>query len=121
MRTSSGSATNGEPFVAEPLDVRMQGEQAMLPVDRAQDAFPLRDLEHAERRPVVDRLELQRFVTRDDDGAGDRWQVTSLTALLVVRDEFLDLPADDRALVSPLARGDAAFQHVPVYLRRRRR
>src|SRR5260370_40725186 len=110
MRTSSGSATNGEPFVAEPLDVRMQGEQAMLPVDRAQDAFPLRDLEDAERRPVVDRLELQRCVARDDDGAGERWQVTGLKALLVARAECASPPADGRQLGSLLPLGVAACE-----------
>ena len=110
---------DGERFVAEPLDVRVQREQAMLPVDGAEDPFALRDLQHAERRAVFDGIELQRLVTRDDDGAGDRRQIPRLAALLVVRDELVDLLADDRALVGLLARRDAALEQIPVHLRRR--
>ena len=34
-------------------DVGVQRQQPMLPVDRAQDAFALRHLQHPERRVVV--------------------------------------------------------------------
>jgi hypothetical protein len=37
--------------------------------------------------------------------------------LLVVSDELIDFPADDRALVGLLARSDSAFQQIPVDLR----
>jgi hypothetical protein len=110
---------DGEALVAEALDVGVQREQAMLAVDGAKDPLALRDLQEAERRVGLDRLELQRFVTRDDDGAGDRRQVPGLAALLVVGDELVDLPPDDRALVGLFARGDAALQQIPVDLRRR--
>ena len=63
-----------KPLVAEPLHLGVQRQQAMLAVDRAQDAFTLGHLENAERR-AADRLELQRLVARDDDGAGDRRQI----------------------------------------------
>ena len=112
-------AGHGEPLVAEALDVGVQREQAVLPVDGAQDAFALRHLQHAERRAALDGLELQRFVARDDDGAGNRRQIPRLAALLVVGDELVDLPADDRALVGLVARRDAALEEIPVDLRRR--
>ena len=75
---------HGESLVAELLDVGVQREQPVLPVDRAQDAFALRHLERAERRTALDRLELQRFIAGDDDRPGNRRQVAGLAALLVV-------------------------------------
>ena len=69
----------------------------------------------------LDRLELERFVARDDHGAGNRRQVARLAALLVVLDELVDLLADDLPLVGLFARGDAALEQVPVDLAGRRR
>ena len=44
---------DGEGLVAEALDVGVQREQAVLPVDRAEDPFALRHLEHADgERPA---------------------------------------------------------------------
>ena len=60
-----------------------------------------------------DRLELQRLVAGNDDGARNRRQVPRLTALFVVSDELVDLLADDLALVGLLARGDAALEQIP--------
>ena len=114
-------AGHREALVAEALDVGVQREQAMLAVDRAQDAFALGHLQRAERRAALDRLELQRLVAGDDDGAGDRRQVARLPALLVVLDQLVDLAADDRALIGLLARGDAPLEQIPVDLRRRGR
>ena len=51
---------HGEGLVAEALDVGVQREQAVLAVDRAQDAFALRHLQDADARSAVDRLERQR-------------------------------------------------------------
>ena len=65
----------------------------------------------------LDRLELQRLVARDDDGAGNRRQIARLPALLVVRDQLVDLPADDLALVGLLVRRDAALEQIPPHLR----
>ena len=104
---------------AEAIDVGVQREQAMLPVDRAQDAFALGHLQRADARVVVGRLKRQLLVARDDHRARNRRQIARLTALLVVLHELVDLPADDLALVGLLARGDAALQQVPVHLGRR--
>ena len=68
--------------------------------------------------PVFDRLELQRFVAGDDDGAGNRRQVARLPALLVVLDELVDLLADDLALIGLLVGADAPLEQVPVHLAR---
>ena len=108
---------HGEVLVAEMFDARVQREQPVLPVDRAQDALALGHLQDAERRLAGDGLELQRLVARDDDGAGNRRQVARLAALLVVLDELVDLLADDLALIRLLIGGDAAFEQVPADLR----
>src|SRR5262249_1939898 len=73
--------------------------------------------ERPERRPVFDGLELQGLVTRDDDGAGNRRQVSRLAALLVVLNELVDLSTDDCPLVSLFARCDAPLEQIPVHLR----
>ena len=106
-----------ERLAAELLDARVQREQPMLAVDRAQNAFALGHLQNAERRLAGDRLELQRLVARDDDGAGNRRQIARLPALLVVGDELVDLLADDLALIGLLARRDAALEQIPADLR----
>ena len=111
------TAGHREVLAAELLHPGVQREQAMLAVDRAQDAFALGHFQDAERRIAGDRLELERLVARDDDGAGDRRQVARLTALLVVADELVDLLADDLALIGLLARRDAALEQIPADLR----
>ena len=108
-----------EILFAEAIDVGVQREQAMLAVDRAQDAFALGHFQHADARVVVGRLERQLLVARDDDRARNRRQVARLAALLVVLHELVDLPADDLALVRLLARRDAALEQVPVDFRGR--
>ncbi len=106
-----------EDVEAELLDVVVEREQAMLAVDGAQDALTLGDLQDAEARPVVaQRLELQRFLRRDDHRPGDRGQVAGLAALLVVLHQLLDLLADDLALIRLLVGGNAPLQQVPIHL-----
>ena len=108
-------------LAAEALDVGVQREQAVLAVDRAQDAFALGHLQHADRRAVGSTGSNVSFSSqRDDHGAGNRRQVARLAALLVVLHELVDLRADDLALVGLLARRDAPLEQVPVDLRRRR-
>jgi hypothetical protein len=53
----------------------VQREQAVLAVDRAEDAFALGDLEAADPRTAFDRLETQLLVAGDDHGAGNRRKV----------------------------------------------
>ena len=109
---------HAEVFALEAIDVRVQREQPVLAVDRAQDAFALRHLEDAHPRIVGRRLERELLVAGDDDGARNRRQVARLAALLVVLHELVDLLADDLALIRLLARRDAALEQVPVHLRR---
>ena len=99
----------------------MQREQAVLAVDRAQDALALRHLQNADARVSLGGRERQLLVARDDDRAGNRRQVARLTALIVVLHQLVDLLADDLALVGLVARRDAALEEVPVHLRRLRR
>ena len=89
----------------------------MLSVDGAEDAFALGDFQNAEGRVRRRRLELQRFIARDDHGAGNRRQIARLLALLVVGDELVDLLANDLALVGFFARRDAALKQIPMHLR----
>ena len=103
-------------LVAEPIDVRVQRQQAVLAVDGAQNAFALRHLQRAHARFVFHRLECQLLVARDDHRAGNGRQIARLAALLVVLDELVNLAADDLALVRLFARGDAPLQQVPVDL-----
>ena len=63
-------------------------------------------------------LKRELLVARDDDRARNRRQVARLAALLVVLHELVDLAADDLPLIGLLARRDAAFEQVPVHLRR---
>ena len=91
-------------------------EYALLAVDRAEDAFTLRHLQRAERRVAADRIKLQRFIARDDDGAGNRRQIACLATLLVVLHELVDLASDDLTLVGLLARGDPSLEQIPVDL-----
>ena len=111
---------NGERLAAEPLDVSVQREQAVLTVDGAQNAFALRHLQHADRCAFGRRFEAERLVARDDHRAGNRRQVARLAALLVVLDQLVDLAADDLPLVGLVAGGDAALEQIPVDLGRRR-
>src|SRR5450830_1792733 len=66
---------------------------------------------------LVDGIEPQRLVARDDDRPRDGREIPRLAALLVILDELVDLPADDRPLIGLVARSDAALQEVPVDLR----
>jgi hypothetical protein len=61
---------------------------------------------------------LEPSSTGDDDRAGNRGQIARLAALLVVPDQFVDLPADDLPLVGLVVRRDPALEDVPVHLRR---
>ena len=110
---------DAEVFVPEALDVGVQGEQAVLAVNRAQDAFALGHLQDADALVAVGRLKRQLLVARDDDGARNRRQVARQAALLVVLHELVDLLPNDLALVSLFARRDAPFEEVPVHLRGR--
>ena len=106
----------------EALDVGVQRQQAVLAVDRAQDAFALghlQDADRARRRPPAENVSFSS--QRDDHRAGNRRQVARLAALLVVLHELVDLAADDLALIGLLARRDAPLEQVPVDLRRPRR
>ena len=111
---------NGERLAAEPLDVGVEREQAVLPVDRAEDPFALRHLQHADPGPFARRLEAKRLVARDDHRAGNRRQIARLAALLVVLNQLVDLAADDLPLVGLVVGGDAALEQIPVDLGRRR-
>src|SRR5450759_6034550 len=108
---------HGEGLVTEPLDVRVQREQPVLPVDRAEDPFALRHLQYRALGIRVDAIESQRLIARDDDRPRDGREGPRLAALLVILDELVDLPADDRPLIGLVARGDAALQKIPVDLR----
>ena len=99
-----------ERLVAKTVDVRMESQQAMLAVNGAKDTFAFRHFQGADRRPGFGRLELQRLVTGDDDGARNGRQVPGLTALLVVLDQLVNLLADDLPLVRLLIGGDPAFE-----------
>ena len=107
---------HGERLVAEAIDVGVQREQAVLSVDRAQDAFALGHLQAADPRAAFGRLEAQLLVARDDHGAGNRRQVARLAALFVVLHQLFDLLADDLALIRLFVRGDAALEQIPVDL-----
>jgi hypothetical protein len=83
----------------------------------SENPLALGNLECAQARAVLDGREGELLVARDDDGARDGRQVSRLAALLVVLHEFVDLAADDVALVRLLARRNPALQQVPVDLR----
>ena len=51
-----------EVLALEAIDVGVQREQAVLAVDRAQDAFALRHFQNADARVVVGRLKRQLLV-----------------------------------------------------------
>jgi hypothetical protein len=94
----------------------VERQQAVLPVDRAQNALALGDLETAERRTALGGLKAELLVARDDDGAGNGRQVARLPALLVVLHQLFDLLANDLALIRLFVRGNAALEQVPVDL-----
>jgi hypothetical protein len=105
--------------VTDVVDVGVKREEPMLAVDGAQDPFSLRNFQASDRRKTVHGLERQFFVAGDDHRARNGRKVLRLPALLVILDEFVDLSPDDLPLVGFLARCDAAFEQVPVHLRRR--
>ena len=109
-----------EILALEAIDVGVQREQSVLPVDRAQDALALRHLQDADARIAVRGRERQLLVARDDDGARNRRQIARLAALLVVLHELVDFLADDLALIRLVARRDAPLEKIPVHLGRRR-
>src|SRR4051812_44324005 len=117
-QTVEDDRRNGELFTSDVLDVRVQRQKTMLAVDRAQDTFALRDLETSHSSPRLDRFEGQFLVAGDDDGAGDGRKVARLPTLLVVLHQFVNLSTDNLTLVGLLTRSNAAFEKVPVDLRR---
>ena len=68
-----------ERLVGEVLDVGVQRQQAVLPVDGAQHALALRHLQPADRAALLDRLERELLVGGDDDRAGNGRQIARLT------------------------------------------
>jgi hypothetical protein len=98
----------------------VQGQEAMLTVDGAQDPLPLRNLESANPRILAGGLEPERFIARDDHRSGNGREIPGLAALFVVLNELVDLPADDLALIGLVVGRNAALEQVPVHLRRRR-
>ena len=107
---------DGELLVLHVVDIRVQRQETMLPVDGPKDPFPFGHLQTSDRGAGLDRFERQLLVTGNDDSAGNRRQVASLTALLVVLHEFVDLSPDDLSLIGFLARRDASLEQIPVHL-----
>src|SRR3989441_3928557 len=103
------------------LAERVEREQAVLAVEHAQDTVLLGDLQEPEVVVTGDWGEGEPLLGGDDDRAGDRGQRPGVLALLVVRHQLVDLPADDRPLIGGLAFGDPLLEHVPVHPRPRAR
>src|SRR5437870_3065405 len=103
------------------LAERVEREQAVLAVEHAQHTVLLGDLQEPEVVVTGDRGEGEPLLGGDDDCAGDRGQRPGVLALLVVRHQLVDLPADDRPLIGGLAFGDPLLEHVPVHPRPRAR
>ena len=108
---------DGKILLAEAIDVGMEREEPVLPVNGPEDPLPLGHFQDADSRLVLYRLKRKLLVTRNDDGTGNRRKVAGLTALLVVLDQLVDFAPDDLTLVRFLARGDPPLEEVPVHFR----
>ena len=92
----------------------VEGEQAVLPVQRAQDPRLLGELQGAGFRSPAGGGEFQAPVGDEQHAAGDRRKAPRIGALEVVGDELLDLLLDDRTLVRLLRGRDPLLEELPV-------
>jgi len=96
------------------LGERVEGEEAVLTVQHAQDPVLFWNLEQAEVVLAGHRREREPLLRRDDDGAGNGGKRRRVLALPVVGDQLVNLATDHRPLVRRLAFADPLLEHVPV-------
>ena len=92
----------------------VEGEEAVLSVERAQDPGLLGQLQRPGVRPARGRGELQPAVGNEQDASRNGRQRARVRALEVVRHELFDLLLDDRPLVGMLGSRDPLLQKLPV-------
>src|SRR5256885_556249 len=103
---------NKEVLIPNVCDVHMQREKPMLTVDGAQDTFTFRNLEPSQHHPRFGRLEHQLLVAQDDDGTGNRKQITRLPTLLIILHKFVYLSPNDLTLVNLLIQRNTSLKQI---------
>src|SRR5262245_48185840 len=103
-----------DPHLLAGLGERVERQQPMLAVEHAEHAVLFRDLQQADVVVAGHRREREPPLGGDDDRPGNGRERARVLALPIIRHELVDLPADDRPLVSRLALADSLLESIPV-------